>query len=157
VGLCLIDCCSEKLHLDVFGKFCDTLHALKKSSIDEFIPIFSHYLLPKLNPDDAKIRSFDLSTIAFFPKKNVFLNNSTNVRKTQGIPVKESVGNTTTYNSKRRSFNLTQNDVYIIDIEVSVLNDQMNQIRIGTVKFRAYRLIENEDEKKYMLEIKLAP
>jgi len=38
-----------------------------------------------------------------------------------------------------------------------VLNDQINQIRIGSVKFRAYRLIENEDEKKYMLEIKLAP
>jgi hypothetical protein len=54
---------------------------MKKYSIDEFIPIFSHFLLPKLNPDDAKIRTFDLSTIGFFPKRTgTILNSSKSVK-----------------------------------------------------------------------------
>ena len=97
------------------------MQTLKKSTIDEFIPIFSHYLLPKLNLDDSKIRSFDLSTIGFFPRKSILSNSTSGKKGIQGSSAKETIGNT--YNSKRRSFNLMHNDIYIIDLEVSVLND----------------------------------
>lgn len=102
-GLCQIDCCSEKIFRDLFSRFCDNMHSMKKYSIDEFIPIFSHFLLPKLNPDDAKIRTFDLSTIGFFPKRTgTTLNSSKSVKGSRNFQMNSAKESFDVSYSKRR-------------------------------------------------------